>query len=205
MINPVLSNFRIDFGEAFFPETICTRYNNFLFYKNYPFKSVKGYVQESIQNLETPGVSLQTLSIAGLANNKNFDPANVFKNIPNPQINKHFPGTSPINDIIDANIVTITFRNSILNYMYLYEVLRSYYNRKRLTDSFYIMLTMMDSAEIPILRIKFEDCFVSVVPGLSFGYNQSFNETKTFDCGFIFNKFNIDFIVPDFNIKKITL
>lgn len=200
MINPVLSNFRIDFGETFFPDEVTKKYDKFLYHKNYPFKTLRGYFYETIQNMDIPGLNLNTLVIEAL-NNLGNNPQ--ITDFPTPTINRQFPGTAPENAIIEGTAVNITFRNTVLNWMYCYEVLKRYYARTRTIKEFYILLTFMDSAEIPIIRFKFSDCFASNLPGLSFAFNQSFSESKTFECGFTFNKMDVELIIPDFNISNL--
>lgn len=200
MINPILTNYRIDFGDNFFPKEITQKYDNFLFHKNYPFKTLKGYFYETIQNCDIPGIALNELLIAGL-NNLGQNPS--LDNFPHSTINRSYSGTAPENEIVEGTKINITFRNTVLNWMYCFEVLKRYYARTRTMKDFYILLTFMDSAEIPIIRFKFSDCFASSLPGLSFAYNQSFSESKTFDCAFTFNQMGVDLIIPDFNVNQV--
>jgi len=202
MINPVLSNFRIEFGESFFPEFLTSKYDKFLFYKNYPFKSLKDYFYETIQEMSIPGINLNTISAIGVPNlGKNFSKVNM----PPSTINRHYPGTSPINEIVDSVTLNITFRNTLLNWMYCYEVLYSYFARDRKTDEFYIQLILKDSAELDMVKFTLSDCFISTMPGLEFSYLQSFSESKTFDVSFTFNRFEVGFLIPDFDLNEITL
>ena len=202
MINPVLSNFRIEFGESFFPEFVTKKYDDFLFHKNYPFKTLKDYFYETIQELSIPGINLNTLSIVGL-NNLGLNPS--IQNFPHTTVNRNYPGTAPQNEIVDGVTIVITFRNTLLNWMYCYEMLYKYYARTRTVDEFYIQLLMKDSAEIDMLKFTLSDCFISTMPGLTFSYLQSFSETKTFDINFTFNKFDVNFLIPGFDLKQVTL
>ena len=188
------------FADSFFNEGIRKKYDSFLFHKNYPFKTFEGYFYETIQQVEIPGLNLKTISVAGLNNFGNSSELDG-----QVTVNREYPGTSPINEIVTETVVNLTFRNTIINYLYCYEVLYGYYKRKRSLTDFLITLTMLDSAENPMIRFKLSDCFVSAIPGLTFAYNQSFNESKTFDIGFSFNKFDVEFIIPDFDLTKMTL
>lgn len=206
MLNPVLNNFRVDFGDNFFPDFITKKYDTFLFHKNTPFKSIRSHFYESIQQVNMPGLNLQTMTVPGMENTgRNPRNPNNPNGFPHTTNNRHYPGTQPFNEIVDGIVFNITMRNSILNWMYCYEVLYRYYKRTRDISEFQIMLTMMDSAEIPMIRFKLSDCFVSIMPGLEFAYNQSFSESKTFDCGFTFNEFDVEFLVPNFDLREITL
>ena len=202
MINPVLSNFRIEFGEAFFPSLVCSKYDDFLFHKNYPFKTLKGYFYETIQELSIPGINLNTIAATGL-NNLGHNPS--LSDFPETTINRNYPGTSPINEIVESVSIVITFRNTLINWMYAYEVLHRYYSRTRSMSDFYIQLIMKDSAEIDIIKFNLSDCFISSMPGLTFSYIQQFNETKTFDITFNFNKFDVEFLIPGFDLKAVNI
>lgn len=203
MLNPVLSNFRTEFSANFFPEDVVKKYDGFLFHKNSPLKTIEAHLLESIQQTSLPGLALQTVNIAGMNNTgsakKNYTVFN------HNTINKQYPGTAPLNEVYDSTVINISFKNTILNWMYIYEIMFSFYKRKRDIKDFQIILVMMDSAEIPMIKFTLSDCFISTIPGLTFAYNESFSETKSFDCGFAFNKFDVDFIVPNFDLKQITL
>jgi hypothetical protein len=202
MINPVLSNFRIEFGESFFPSLVCSKYDDFLFHKNYPFKTLKSYFYETIQELSIPGINLNTIFTNGL-NNLGQNPN--INDFPHVTINRSYPGTSPINEIVESVSIIITFRNTLINWMYAYEVLYRHYSRTRSMSDFYIQLIMKDSAEIDMIKFNLSDCFIAGMPGLTFSYLQSFSETKTFDITFNFNKFEVEFLIPGFDFKNIQL
>jgi len=201
MLNPSLSNFRIEFSDDFFPTEITEKYDAFLFNKNTPFKFTKAFLYESIQNLDMPGINLNEYSVNGLSN-LGLNPRDS-GGFPHTTVNRQFPGTDAMNAIVDSTKVTITFRNSIINWMYMYEMFYSYYKRSRSIKDFKIFVIMLDSGEIPMIKFSLSDCYVSSLPGLSFAYNAAFNESKTFDVGFTFNKFDVEFIIPNFNVTKL--
>ena len=201
MLNPVLSNFRIQFGEFLFPENIVEKYDRFLFAKNYPLKNFRSYFHETIQTLQIPGENFQTLLVNGLPNIRNAR----IENFPHTTVNRTYPGTSPLNEVVDGVTVTITFRNSILNWLYLFEWMYKYYKRTREALVFDVNLIMMDSAEVPMINFRLIDCYVSSLPGLEFAYNGSFSESKTFDMSFVFNRFDVRMMIPDFNSETLHL
>lgn len=202
MLNPSLNNFRIEFSDNFFPIELTQKYDDFLFNKNAPFKLIKSHLYESIQNLDMPGINLNEITTTGL-NNLGLNPN--FGDFPHVSVNRQFPGSEPMNAVVDMTKANITFRNSIINWMYIYEMFYSYYKRSRSVSDFQIFVIMMDSSEIPMIKFTMSDCYVSTLPGLAFSYNSAFNESKTFDAGFTFNKFDIDFLIPSFNLTKLTL
>jgi len=195
MINPILTNFRVILGATFFPPTLTKKYDSYFFMKNYPFKTLKGYFYETIQEVTIPGINLNQISVEGLANLGILNKQSEFQPT---TVDKTFPGSAPINKIVENNTISISFRNTIMNWMYCYEVLHGYYIRKRVIEDFYIQLIFMDSAEIPVIGFKLSDCYVSTMPGLTFSMTQGFNETRQFECGFTFNKFDVEFLMPEF-------
>lgn len=205
MLNLILSNFRIEFSPHFFPEEITKKYTEFLFHKNYPIKKLDGYLLETIKDVSIPGIALEKLDVNSLPNlgkNSGFNGQGEFNHT---TVNRIFPGTAAQNDIIDSKEITITFNNTILNWMYCYEVMYGYYKRRRDISDFSIYLIMCDSANIPMFRFNLSDCFIGTIPGLNFSYTDNMSDAKTFDCGFTFNKFDVEFMLPDFKKTNITL
>ena len=66
MLNPILSNAIIQFGNGFFPEQLTEKYDTYLYRVNYPLKTFRGYFHETIQSLSIPGLALQTTEMVGL-------------------------------------------------------------------------------------------------------------------------------------------
>lgn len=201
MINPVLSNFRLDFSDNFFPVGMTQKYDDFLFHKNYPFKTLKTYFYETIQSIDIPGMDLNVLSVNGMNNTGNLSGVGN----DNPITNMPFLGNNPDNEITDNIKVIVSFRNTLLNWMYCFEMLHNYNARKRFVKDFFITLTMKDSAEIPMIQFQFTNCFVATCPGMTFAYNVAFNDSKTFEISFVFTKFQTKFIFPNFNVNKINI
>lgn len=202
MNNLLLSNFRISLNDYFFPDNITTKYEDFLFHKNYPFKTMKGYLHETIQELNIPGLNISGIKVEGLNNTGINGIGNSYAQVTS---NRQYPGTLPINDIIEDTVVSIVFRNTLINYIFCYEILHKFYKRQREVTDFGISLIMMDSAEIPVIRFNLSDCYINKIPGLNFSYVQNFNQSKTFEIGFAFNKFDVDFCIPSFDLEKIKL
>lgn len=194
MLNPVLSNFRIVIGDDFFPDFITEKYTKYLYDLNYPLKTVESYIHETIQNLTIPGLNLQTLAIDGLPNNKIFSPDSPdFTHTTHREI---YEGNNSLSDVIDGNECTITFKNTILNWMYLFELCYTHYKRKRQTKVGTIYLIMHDSADVPNIMFNMSRAFISNMPGLEFAYNESFSESKTFDVTWTFNQLDVKFLIP---------
>lgn len=201
-LNPDTSNYSITFSdELFLNKEITEKYNNYLYFLNFPIKDIRAYIEESIQTLTIPGYSLNNLILQGLNNL----PKNPKTSISETTTNVQFPGTAPLSDIITDTKVTITMRNTLLNWLYFYEVFRGYYDRQRTQTEFSIIITLMDTTSIPIFNFVFNKCFISEIPSLEFSFNNSFNETKQIDVGISFNQLNAQFILPKSNTTKINI
>lgn len=199
-LNPSTDKFTIEFGPQFYVPELMTKYDEFLFHKNSPIKNIQAHIHESIQSISIPGMSLNTIAVNDL---QNIGFAGNTKTQTPITINRQYMGNAPMNSVIESTTITVTFRNTLINWMYIYELFRNYYNRNTKLKEFFIDITLRDSAEIPMLNFMFEDCFTSGLPGLEFSYNTSFRESKTFDVTFTFNKMNVNFIIPSFNKKNI--
>ena len=148
------------------------------------------------------------LNIQGINNMKNIDFGPLGTSPNNFQattINRQFSGTAPIQDVVQGTKIDITFRNTLLNYMYIYEIFHHYYKRKRDVLEFSIIITLHDAADIPLMNFVFFDCFIASIPGLEFAFNTQFREAKTIDAGFAFNGMTTNFMIPEFNITKTNL
>lgn len=158
---------------------------------------------ESIQTVNIPGWNIQTTQTPNLSNLKGVDFSGMGQkpsSFVETTINRFYAGNGSINDIVDSNILNVTFRNTMINWMYLYEALRGYYDRTRNLSLFRITITLMNTAEIPLLQFIYSDCMVAVMPGLEFSFTQAFMEAKTIDTGFIFNKVDVNFLIPNFDL-----
>lgn len=198
MLNPSTDKYTIDFSGEFYPKLLIAKYDDFLFHKNHPIKNIQAHISESIQSITIPGMGLNILSVQG-QNNLGSNP-NYGQKAPVTS-NTQYPGSAPMSEIIESTVVTLTLRNTILNWMYFYEFFRSFYSRTSKIDQikyFTVSIVVRDAAEIPMLSFSFEDCFISNLPGLEFSFNTTFRESKTFDVGITFNKMQVGFLIPNF-------
>jgi hypothetical protein len=209
MLNPSLTNFKVMFTNALFPDELCKKYNDFLFHQNYPFKTIIGMIMESIQSVTIPGIGLNLITVPGIENTgknpRDVKDQHGRPDFPHTTINRYFPGTAPLNEVVEGAQVTIGFRNYLINWTYFFEVYYSYYRRSRTIEQFDIILTMLSASEVPIIRFQLGDCFVSGLPNLVFSYTQQFNESSTFDLTCTFNKYDVAFIAPYFDITEVFL
>lgn len=203
MLNPVLSNTQFHFTDDLFPESITKKYNDYLFLQNSPIKTIGGLIYESIQNVEIPGISLQTITAQALNNMGKSQPFGKNGEFPHTTINIGYPGTANVDEILDNHTLTLTMLNRLVNWMYFYEACHAYYKRTRQIDLFDVVIIALDSAEIPTIKFHFRNCFITTLPGLSFSMNSAFNESKTFDVGIFFNKLDVAFLIPNFNLTTI--
>jgi hypothetical protein len=207
MINPSLNNFQIEFSEDFFPEELTKKYDEYLFHLNSPFKYLKNTFMESVQQLNIPGLNIQTLIIQGL-DNTGVDPRNPALNpigFPHTTQNRAYEGNEPWWNTLETTTFTVSLRNNILNWMYCYELFYNRYRREHRVNQFQTRLIMLDSAEVPMIKFIMSDCFLSTLPGMEFAFNQSFNESKTFDVGVQFNRLDVEFYIPEFKKLSINL
>lgn len=207
MLNPSIDKYTIEFSKSFNNNEIAKKYDEYLFYLNGPIKNINDYILESIQVISIPGFNLNTVTVAGLNNLKGstLNIGSKPSNFTHTTTNKTFAGTSSQIEILENQIINVTFRNTLLNWMYIYELSQNYYSRNRTVSDFSIIITLHDAADIPLMQFIFKDSFISAMPGLEFAFNQQFREAKTIDASFTFNGMDTKFIIPEFNLSKIKL
>lgn len=204
MLNPSLNNFQIEFSEEFFPDAYTKKYTDYLFHINHPFKDLKSNFMESVQQLNIPGLNLSALIIQGL-DNTGINPRLAPEGFPHTTTNRAYEGNEPWWNVLENTQVTLSLRNNIINWMYVYELFYNRYKRTDRLEQFQTRLIILDSAEVPMIKLIMSDCFISVLPGMEFAFNQSFNESKTFDVGIQFNQLDVEFNIPDFKVIKLDL
>lgn len=201
MLNPVLSNVKIQFGESFFPDNIAKKYDEFLYNSSYPLPTIRQYFHETIQSFTLPGIGYDNLQITDLPNVRNNEIGG--DGFFHPVTQASYPGHIPQDQVFSSIDINITFKNTILNWLYLYECMDSYYKRRRTMKEFDLSIVMMDSAERPMILYHATNCYSFNIPELEFAYNLSFSESKTFDTTIRFNQMTVKMILPDFDMTTL--
>lgn len=201
-LNPNTDKFTIEFGSNFYVPELMDKYNEFLFHKNGPIKDIQSHVHESIQSIQIPGMTLSTVAVNDMSN---IGGAGTVRSSAPLTVNRQYPGNAPLGALIESTSVVVTFRNTLINWMYIYELFRTYYQRQSKMEEFFIDITLRDASEIPMLQIYFDDCFTSAMPGLEFSFNTAFRESKTFDATFTFNKMDVNFLIPSFRKSNLKI
>lgn len=204
-LNPLTDKVQLDISDEFFPTKMTERYNSFLFHKNLVIKDIKGLILESVQDFGIPGINLSTVAVNYLNNSRVFGKGPGGGLTVPTSTNRIFPGTENQNTIFENPTFQINLRNNILNWMYFFEYLNRYYKRNRDVDFFYITITVMDAAEVPMMQFLIKDCFISATPGLEFNHNIGFNESKVINFGITFNELSVKFIIPGFELEPLIL
>ncbi len=216
MINPSISNILVQFSSQLFPKSLVKKYNDFLFQRNEPFNNITDHIIESIVNVEIPGFAVVTKTVTSNNTGSNSwqSPGSNTELSKGPQgadgfaeptINIHYAGNEPLNETIESTTISITMKNTILNYIYFYEFTRLYYKRTRAVKEFAMTMTIEDAAEIPIINFVASQCFISMMPALEFDFRKTFNEAQTFTIQLTFNRLDVNLAIPSFKQKVVNL
>ena len=207
-LNPLTDKVQLDISDDFFPTKMTERYDTFLFHKNLVIKNIKGIIMESVKDFSIPGINLSTIAINYLNNSRLYGGGNVGSSgglVTPTSTNRIFPGTENKNNIFESPTFQLNLRNNIINWMYFFEYLNRYNNRDRDVSEFYLTITVMDAAEIPMMQFLLKDCFISTTPGLEFNHADSFNESSVIGFGITFNELSVKFIIPGFQFEPLVL
>lgn len=200
MLNALVDKYIIEFSGEFFNTDYQKKYTNFLYNLNGPIKDLQTHIYESFQSLTIPGITAQPTVVTALnnLNGVNFNGSSP-NNMTETSVDRQYIGNTPFNQILNSNNITINCRNTYINWMYSYEYFRDYFSRKRTVKDFRITVTVYDAGSIPMLMFIFSDCFITSLPDLEFITNQAMREPRNFDLGFVFNKMDVKFLIPEFN------
>lgn len=198
-LNPVTDKFKISLIGAF-TNDITKKYDDYLFSKNAPIKNIEESVYESIVGCTTPGFNLNTQTITGMPNISGGTRPNTPSNT-----NMIVPSNTPLLETYESTTFTINCRNNTINYMFFYEMFYSNYNPNNEYRFVTIILDIFDSAEIPMMRYKFGNAFLTSMNGFELNTNNNFREAKTIDLVFTFNRLDVEFIIPGFNMPVMTI
>lgn len=201
MLNALIDKYIIEFSNEFFDTNYAKKYTNFLYNLNTPIKDLQTHFYESFQGITIPGLTVQPTVVSNLnnLNNVNFGNGKP-NNMTETSIDRQYIGNLPFNQILNSNNITINCRNTYINWMYSYEFFRDYFDRKRTVKDFKTTITVYDAGNIPMLMFIFSDCFINSLPDLEFLTNQAIREPRNFDLGLIFNKFDVKFLIPNFDV-----
>lgn len=199
MLNALIDKYIIEISDEFFNTEYAKKYTNFLYNMNGPIKDLQTHFYESFQSVVIPGITVSPTTVTGLNNlaNVNFG-GTAPGNMTETSVDRQYIGNTPFNQILNSNIITINCRSTYINWFYSYEYFRDYFARNRKVKDFKITITVYDAGNIPMLMFIFSDCFINSLPDLEFITNQAIREPRNFDIGFVFNKFDVKFLIPKF-------
>lgn len=205
MLNPVNDKYVLEFSTNFFDTDFVKKYDNYLFHKNYPVKLLQDHVHSTFKSISVPGIGVIGNTVSGISNLNKTSISNQTTNMTETSINRSYVGTQPFDELIKSKVLNIACESTLLNWMYFYEYFRGYYQRDRKVTDFKVFMTVMDQADVPMLQFIFSDCFISDLPDLLFESSNITKEPRYFDLSVSFNKFDTKLIIPDFNLKNVTL
>jgi len=158
MLNPNTDKFYIEFSSNFYENQYTKKYNDFFFHMNGPIKSLIESIKASIQTANIPGLNISPTEINNLGNLKNVDLGKLGtkpNNMTETSVNRQYIGNRPFDELLNSKIININFKNNVLNWMFFYEYFRDYFSRSRTVLDFSIIITVMDSGELPQLQFIF--------------------------------------------------
>lgn len=203
MLNPISDKFRVEFSSEFFDTSYYKKYNNFIYNLNGPIKDLVTHFYESIQQVIISGINAQPLTVTGINNLKGVGTEGPMgtkpPNMTETTISRSWIGNVPFDELLNSKTLTVNMKNTYINWLYSYEYFRDYFDRKRTVKDFRVTLTVLDSANIPMMQFIFSDCFIISLPDLEFLTNGQIREVRQFDLGIQFNRFDVKFIIPEFN------
>ena len=201
LLNPATDKFKVAFLGLFDDKNVTEKYDKYLYTRNHPLKTIEEAITETIVGVNTPGVNLQTTTITGMPNVGSSRPAT-------PSSTQMLvPANTSLAEMFESQVLTIQMRNNILNYLFFYEAFYANYLPENSDEYlfFTVVVDILDSAEIPMMRFKFGNCFITTMGGMELFTNNGFREAKTLDLGITFNTMDVEIIIPGFKTKTMSI
>jgi len=176
ILNAKNNNFRFEFPRNFFEDNITKEYEYIIKRLPCPYKTIRDYVNASIQEVTFPSVSLPKVEQQSLHN---------------PEIPWKGKGNLELN--IDKEI-TVTFKlyEGFVNYWIMFEHLDHFYKyttRKQFLPDMFLMF--LDNTGYELFTIKFGRIIYNGISDLSLSFATNVPEFNTFTCDFTYTSFNL--------------
>lgn len=189
--NPRADKFSLKLPKTFFKEDIIGKYNRYLSLKNSYFVDIANVVNESIQKIDIPGLSQElitqnTATSAGVGAVGSQDVT-------------HYQDNRPLEEIIENNVLTVTFRHldSYINYFFLME---TFYQMYLSSDSSYtrfdLPVIVYSTENHPQFVALFSKCLFKSISNLNLAYDSVGRDFKDFQCEFQYSDFQVLFELP---------
>lgn len=185
-------NANLQLSKNFFDSDINEKYDKYISLKNSYFKNIQQVINESIIHWNIPGAGQELIKQETTSNETQAGRENdiIFHN-----------STEPLENLIDQNDITITFRllDGFINYFYLYELFFKKYMNKKKDYRFDLILTTLTQDRNICFSSSFSKCIFKNIQSLNFGYNMVNREYKEFEITVTFSDFSLAFDIPQGN------
>lgn len=196
--NPRADKFSLHLTKTFFKEDIVAKYNRYLSLKNSYFNDISRVVNESIQKVDIPGLSQEIIT----QNTTSSDGASA--GAVGSQDVTHYQDNRPLEEIIENNVLTVTFRHldSYINYFFLME---TFYQMYMSSDPNYTRFTLpvivYSADNHPQFVAQFSKCLFKSISNLPLAYDSVGRDFKDFQCEFQYSDFQVLFDLPQGTAK----
>lgn len=195
--NPRGDKFVLKFPKNFFNSKVSPKYNRYIQLQNSYFTSIEQVINESVISVELPGLTQELVSettSTGTSNNGAVGSQDVTL----------YPDNRPLEEVIESNTITVTFRHldSYINYFYLMELWYTWYLANQKDARFVLPITCLSSDDHPVFTIVFSKCIFKSIQGQTFTYNNQSRDFKEFTCEFVYSDFSVDFDLPQGTAKQ---
>lgn len=192
--NPRGDKFATHLPKNFFDPEISKKYNKYIKLQDSYFNDIISIINESIMRVSIPGLEQELISQRTVSGQG----GNIEQDITLHKANK------PLEEVIETNTITVTFRHldSFINYFYLMEMFYKKYAKQTTDSRFMLPITLLNVDKIPVFVAVFDQCLFKSIQGLELSFDSTNREFKEFTCDFTFSNFSIVFDMPLGNLKQ---
>jgi hypothetical protein len=169
LINPKLNSFYFNFPKGFFSERVTGKYEAYIKKQPIPFDNVQQYVNSTIQSINIPGLSIDSVEQVRYLGKK-----------------ANYKSSTPIQDLFSKDF-TIGFKETdgFINYFIMLDTVLDFLNFGN--PQIFIQdlpVRIMDSEGNVIVSLTFKEVIFTSFSEISFSYTANNPQFQSFSLGF---------------------
>lgn len=176
LINPKLNSFYFNFPKGFFSERVVSKYDGYIKKQPIPFDTVQQYVNSTIQSINMPGLSIDSVEqVRPLGKKINYK------------------SSTPIQDLFSRDF-SIGFKNTdgFINYFIMLDTILDFLNMENpqvfIQD---LPLRVMDSEGNVVVSVTFQEVLFTSFSQIELSYTNNNPQFQSFSLGFKCNYIDI--------------
>ena len=193
-LSPRYDQFRFLFPKEFLPPEVTKKWQKKLNKDSAVITTPIDYLNESIRGVTFPGISDLTIQQQQHSTNPNKRGLGRINVEPN-QNNTTYATDNPLEKVQREITVRFRMNQGLYNYWMLYETIFYRICKHELyDDGTDLELYILDEDGVRCARLSLQQCHISGIDGLDFGFDKTDRQTDEFSMTLTFNNLDLDLL-----------